>query len=481
MKKIKENYRKIINERLEKEKTHIIKNFRKDFKVLLVYPNSYYVGMSNLGFHSIYAILNSLPNVTCERSFLPEFDLKPLSYETLNFPLSFDLIIFSISFEIDFLNLIKFLELSEIPIFSKDRHGYPYIAVGGIAVTLNYRSISKVADYFLIGEGEELIVDFVNKVMNGEKADKIFYPDKKRVIYTGDYVCHSVISTNDTEFSDTLLVEIARGCHFKCKFCAASYNYSPYRIKKFDKILDVFEREIDIFNKVGIVGASVTSHPDFLNICKWLNSNQIKFTLTSLRLDTVTTNILEELKKGGNKTFTVAVESGSEDLRNKLGKKLSDKIIFNAIEKFIESKIVDLKFYFMIGFPFENFTDIENIVKIVKDIKDIYLSKRKILKKLGSFSISVNPFIPKPNTPFYKYNMEKEDVLNVKIKYLKDKFRKIANINFQNENLYSAYLQGLLSKTDMDLTDLLIEKNEKDFKNKAFFKKNYKLFEKFIF
>ncbi len=471
---------------MRKEKSLLLNNFRKKNKILLVYPNTYYVGMSNLGFQTIYKILNSREDIFCERAFLEDDFSKPKSLENNRFAAEFDVIIFSISFEIDFFNVIKFLKLSGFPLKRKERADFPPVIAGGIAITLNYKPLLNIVDYFITGDGEESVCETVNSLLKGEKPQNITGVVSSeennvtsRAIYRGDIICHSVIATENTEFSNTLLVEIARGCPYKCNFCAVSYNCAPYRIHKTGKIKEIIEKSLPVFDKVGIVGASVTSHPEFIDLCKWLNSKNIPFSITSLRLDTVSDNLIEELIKGGNNTFAVAVESCSEDLRKRINKRLSDSEIFDAMEKFINHKVLNLKIYIIVGLPYETFEHVEKIVTFVRRIKEMYLMKRKELKNLGSITVSVNPFIPKSNTPFFEFKMDNEESLTNKIKFLLKHLNKIPNVKMVCEDIYRAYMQGLLSKGDEKITNLFIEKALNNISHKRFFKKYYNVYENY--
>ncbi len=479
--------RKYIKEILRKkssEKPILLNNFKKKYKVLLVYPNSYFIGMSNLGFHTIYKIINSHELFCCERCFIPEYNLKPLSFETQNFPEFFDIIIFSVSFEIDFINVIKFLQLSGIPLLKKDRKNFPIIAAGGIAITLNYKPLRNIIDYFIIGEGEDLINQFLLKIVNSEEPEELkgIVGDTKesteRAVYNGTFA-HSIFCTKETEFSETFLIEIARGCKYNCNFCAASYNYSPYRINRFEKIQIILDKFLSLYKKVGIVGSTVTSHPDFIKICSYISEKKIPFSVTSLRLDSLNFDILDALLLGGNKSFTVAVEAATDTLREKINKKLTTEQIFEAISKFMHKKIINLKFYFIIGLPYESFDDVVEIVSFINQVRELYLSKKYFLKHLGVFQISINPFIPKANTPFYRFSMEKPEDLNKKIEYLKRNLNKIPNVNVKFENLELAYIQGLIAKGDFDLDKFLIEISKNKIKSKSILKKHFDMFEKY--
>ena len=444
---------------------------KNKLKVLLYYPNNYYAGMSNLGFQTIFHKLKQNQEVYCERGFYP--DIK--SYENnLSFN-EFDIIIFSISFEIDFLNIIEILLKTGISIYKKDRKR-PFIAAGGIAITLNPYILKDIFDVEFIGEGEELIDEFIYTYLNDKDFNDIkgIFLDNQNISkrkYKGDYVCHSVMLTKKTEFSNSLLIEIARGCPFSCKFCAVSYNYKPFRPRKLKNILEILNNFKEFYKKAGIISSNVCSHPDFLKICDFLLKNNKKFSISSLRLDTLNDEIVKILKRGGITTFTVAIEAGSEKLRKIINKKLTDEHIFEAIELFVKNRILNLKFYFMIGIPFEEFQDIEQIVVLIKKIKIIYLANKNYLKHFGKFTISINPFIPKRETPFFDYNIDTIDNLKIKQNFLKRELSKIPNVKVIFENIYNSYLQSYLSKFDHKFLPLLIEKVEKGISNKKFIDK----------
>ncbi len=456
-----------IDDLISKEIDLYPKKWNKNFKkILLYYPNDYFVGMSNLGFHTILKKINELPDVVCERSFYPFL----YSFESKTFITNFDVVIFSISFEIDFLHVIEVLRNAKIPYF-KNQRSKPLLVAGGIAITLNPFLMKDIFDVQLIGEGEELIVEFLNAYFNSGKFENIngvFIEEKtiNRRIYNGNYVAHNTIITPFTEFPNTLLIEIERGCPYSCYFCASTYNYRPYRERDKNLICELVNIYKDKINKVGLIGSSVLSHKNFLEIGEYILSLGLNFSVSSMRLNKITDENVKLLKKANNKTFTVAIEAGNEKLRKKINKKLSDDEIFTAIEIFIRYKILNLKFYFMIGFPEEEIEDVKSIVNMVKKIKFLYLKNKKYLKRFGKFTLSVNPFIPKRNTPFFKYKIEDLNILKNKIKYLQEEIKKIPNVEIIFENIYNSYLQYILSTGDSSIIKFLIECSEKKFNTK---------------
>ncbi len=450
---------------------------KNKLKVLIYYPNKYYVGMSNLGFHTVYHILKQIPEVYCERGFYPEL----YSYDTKTNIKDFEIIIFSVSFEIDFMNIIELLINAGIELDVEKREK-PFIIAGGIAITLNPFLFRNIFNLQLIGEGEELVKEFIYEYINGknfEKIEGIYTKNTKepiRRLYNKEFVAHSVILTPKTEFSNTLLIEIARGCPFACKFCAVSYNYRPFRIRNKDYIFSIIELHKKRFKKVGLISSNVCSHPDFLEIGEYLLNMNKKFSISSLRIDTLNDEIVQLLKRAGNNTFTIGIETGSEILRKKINKKLTNEQIFSAIDILIKNKILNLKFYFLIGLPEETFDDIVEIVNTIKKIQRTYLSKRKDLKHLGKFIISINPFIPKRNTPFFNFKIEVKNILEKKYNYLKRELKKIPNVIVTFENLYLAYLQYFLSTQNEKILPELIKKVKYNISNKKFIDKINKIY-----
>ncbi len=445
---------------------------KNKIKVLLYYPNSYYIGMSNLGFQTIFHILKTIPEIYCERGFYPDLN----SFETKTPLKNFDLIIFSISFETDFINIIDILLKAEIEIFSEKRNK-PFLAAGGIAITLNPYLFRNVFDIQFIGEGEELIKEFIYEFLakrDFSKIKGIFTKTNnlpKRRVYNKDFVSHSVILTHDTIFSNTLLIEIARGCPFSCNFCAVSYNYKPFRPRKKEKIQSIIDMHKDSYQKIGLISSNVCSHPAFFEIGEYILKLDKKFSISSLRLDTLKEETIDLLKKANNNTFTVAVETGSENLRKKINKKLTNAQIFKAIDIFIKKKVLNLKFYFLVGLPEETVNDILEIVNIIKKIKNMYMKNRNYLKHFGKFTISINPFIPKRNTPFFDYKIEEINSLKQKYSFLKKELKKIPNVEIIFENIYSAYLQYYLSTQDENFIPELINKIKYRLSNKKFIDK----------
>ena len=327
--------------RLEKECGYVIKSGAQ-LKFALVYPNLYNVGMSNLGIHIIYQLLNSMPNVSCERFFLPEVT----SLETQTPLNKFDVIGFAVSFEQDYFNVVKMLQLAKIKLRADERTKFdPVIIAGGPCATFNPAPLSLIFDAFVIGEGEVILPPFMEVVSENlprlETLEKIsqvpgvyvpkffdyeynadgtikkiyplttnHYPLKRQWLKNLDeFPAHSVIITDDTEFN-MYLIETARGCGHHCRFCMAGYCFRKPR----NRSLEILKAEVDAAKiygkKIGLMGAAISDYPQINELCKYILDANLEMSVASFRADSVTKELVEALVKSGLKTLTVAPEVG---------------------------------------------------------------------------------------------------------------------------------------------------------------------------
>jgi radical SAM superfamily enzyme YgiQ (UPF0313 family) len=258
----------------------------------------------------------------------------------------------------------------------------------------------------------------------------------------------SRIFTPDTEFSGMHLVEISRGCGRGCRFCTAGFIYLPPRIRHPKNILDEIEPGLKNAEKVGLVSAAVSDYPFINSLCAPLIAKGKKVSVSSLRMDSTTDELVDALKESGHKTMTFAPEAGTERLRNVINKGISEDDILKSVEMAISRGILNAKLYFLIGLPTETDEDIEGIVKLAKRIKKEVLALTKEAGRIGTITLSINPFIPKPWTPFQWSPMEDMKSLGNKLKYIKESLKKEGNIEVIHESPKDSYLQALLSRGD---------------------------------
>ncbi len=464
-----------------KSKT-VIKKGKSLIKAALVYPNTYRAGMSNLGFQTVYKLANKIEFVLCERVFWskPEknSDKSPKSIETgLNLD-KFDIIMFSISFENDFLNLIQLLAQSGIPLRSSDRNHFhhPLVAAGGVACFLNPEPISPFIDCFLLGEAECLLENFFDEFAKNRDKQSLLKNLEQKI--SGSYVpglntknrlpvkvqylksletvtsCTTILSS-DTVFKNTFLIETFKGCPHGCRFCSAGFIYRPPRIYPSKNIYNAMDKALGKTDKIGLVSSAIADHPAIMDICSYGLRHKFQLSFSSLRADKLNTTFIEALSNSKIKTATLAPEAGSKRMRKIINKNIDEKDILDAVKKLVNAGIMNLKLYFMIGLPFEQIKDVHAIVELTKNIKSVFLEESKKRKKIGTITLSINPFIPKPATPFQWAAMEDEKTLKTKVDIIRQGLKKIANIKINIESLKKAKIHALLSCGDHDTANIL--------------------------
>ena len=452
---------------LDKETGYTIKH--GGFKFALTYPNFYRVGMSNLGLHIIYQLLNNRADTSCERFFMPEnVDEMPLSVETQT-PLNrFNVVGFSISFEQDYFNVVKILKSAKIPVKSNQRTDFdPILIAGGPCATFNPAPLASIFDAFVIGEGEVILpqlMDVLTANKNLSRADLlqkisevqgVYVPAEKNFPVTrqfvknlDEYPAHSVIITDDTEFNMYLL-ETARGCGRHCRFCMAGYCFRRPRNRSL-KILQKVIDDAKIYGKkFGLMGAAISDYPQINELCKYILDNGLTMSVASFRADSVTAELVDALAKSGLKTLTIAPEVGSEKMRRVTNKGITEENVFDAVKLGISAGIKNFKLYFMIGLPFEDMTDVDAIAELVIKLKNFVSD--------GKFTLSVNPFIPKPFTPFQWAAMADKKYLNAALKNLRGRLKSFRDVEIISESLKSARVQAILSRGDEKLSDLVAQ------------------------
>jgi len=484
----------------------IIKDWRKiDFSFGLVYPNVYRLGMSSYSIRLLYFLINSFKDIACERIFLPD-DIKikfPASkdYSSKNqlrsienkvLPNEFDILGFSFHSENDLKNILWILDKVRIPLSFKERQKrnksenpkLPLIIAGGPVVTSNPMSFSRIFDVLFIGDSEDNLklffqifkkyknekIDYREFLENTSQIEGIFIPAlnnkvKRAVLKNLDESPNPIfqLSSNDPKeksiFQNNFFVEINRGCPYKCKFCISSFHNSPFRNRSYESIKNVIEDGINYsnFDTISLIGSCVSSHPKFKQICELIINTGIRLTIPSIRIDHLTTEVIQLLEKATIKTVTIAPEAGSESLRFGLGKKISNEKIISVLTQIRESQIKNVKFYFLIGLPGESEENIDDIIKLLKTVDQLGF-------KRNSLRVNVNPFIPKLNTPYEKeitfYLKDNIQELTKKYQKLVRELKELASIKIKFKNLKliikNARLQAMISLGNQEVSDLLL-------------------------
>ena len=454
---------------------------------VMLFPNSYEVGMSSLGFHIIYEMIATNENFSVKRAFIENLNDKIVTYETNESLYNFDIIFISLSFELDYINLFKGLKNSGLLVDYKtrDRKNSPILFIGGPAVTLNPEIVANYLDVIYIGEAETNFNLMLETVSNGiknnlprheilnslSKIEGLYIPSNFNPIYDNEnkfigfkeqtrikrqikrdltFGARSVFVTDKRAFSSEFLIETGRGCEQGCKFCMSTTTYRPVRKFNKDLLIESINKYNKYFESVGLVGAAVSSHPKIKELAKSILDSNKEASFSSLRADYIDEEFLEILKRMNVKTISLAPESGSESLRFSVGKRITNKCFFDVIGK-LSDIVKIIRFYFIVGLPNETEDNVKEIINFIKEA-------RAVLNELKSnirLVLSVNPFIPKAFTPYGIYPMLDEKTLKKRFEFLKKEIFKIKNTEIKIESLKESYVQGLFSRGDRRVGDML--------------------------
>jgi radical SAM superfamily enzyme YgiQ (UPF0313 family) len=470
---------------------------RGRFRVALAWPNLYFVGMSNLGFQGVFQLFNAHHDCLCERVFLPDdADAQQLetsgarlrSFESGTPLRDFDVVAFSVSFENDYLHVLRMLRLAGIPLRARDRGPRdPVVVFGGAAVFLNPEPLAPFADVMAVGEGEALVPRLLDALLGSETprkaldalraSDGFYVPGRYEVHHHADGTIQrvdgdgpvvrqrawpgrmpmpqSLILTPHTEMSMKFMVEISRGCPCMCRFCWAGYNYLPVRGFSRREIVERAREVRSLTNRIGLVSTAVCDHPEIDGIVDDLSALGYEVSVASLRLDDLTPQFVFKLADTGVQGLTLAPECGSDRMRRILNKQFSNDEILDKASWIFENGIQNLKLYYMVGLPFEQHADVESIVELTGRIRERMLEAGRKRGRLGRIHPSVNPFVPKPGTPFQWLAMEDPKQTDRKLQYLRKAFGRIPNVDAILKSARTGVTQSLLALGDRRMADAM--------------------------
>jgi len=461
--------------RLSREQGTVIKDWGGRIPIALIYPNSYYVGMSNLGLHTIYSLLNSYSEVVCERAFWEKEDrdkkLAILSLESQR-PLSdFAVLAFSITYELDYFNVAQILKASGIPLYAADRdERHPVVIAGGPCIIANPLPLSPFFDCLCIGEAEPILpamLPVLSEGIAGKRSDILEALASLPGIYVplvhsetpvvrqwannlDDFPTTSSILTPDTELGGLYLIEIERGCNWGCRFCLVNKCFQPVRFRSMDKLIEQASLGLRFRKRIGLVGPVVSDHPQLEELLIKLRQMGAGLSISSLRVRPLSRIVLREMANGGAQTIALAPEAGSERLRQVIKKDISEDDILEAMEKVAEQGIKQLKLYFMIGLPTETDEDIEGIIKLTLSCKET-LDKQPTGCRI---TLNVAPFVPKAGTPFQWLPVAPLPTLNRRLSLLKNSLPP-KGIKVKSESPAWSQVQGVLARGDVKLSEVL--------------------------
>ncbi|HXX57332.1 MAG TPA: radical SAM protein [Thermodesulfovibrionales bacterium] len=472
---------------LAAEKGTIHKEPGGKVNVCLVYPNTYHIGMSSLGFQGIYTLLNERHDVVCERAFLPDegdreeyirTGTEIFSMESGR-PLNrFQIVAFSVSFENDYPHIPAILAMSKIPFRREERSGnHPLLVVGGVCASFNPEPIADFFDVCFIGEAEETLPEFIEafrhsdgredllarvdgieglylpglytvSYSDGRIADRTASgsaPERVKRRFVRDISSHSFrqsIITPETEFSSMYLLEAMRGCPWSCRFCVAGSVYKPVRKKDPATLTREIRDSRSVTARVGLIGPSLTDYPPIRDV---LCIDGVDFSITSLRASPLSAELIGFLK--GHRSVSIAPESGTERLRRVIDKRITEEDILETSRLILSAGVDNLRLYFMVGLPTEDEQDIEGIITLVRKIRDG--------TPRGNIVLTLSTFVPKPFTPFQWHPMEKAEVVKRRLHTIKKALIPVKGVKVFHDVPKYAYMQGLFARGDRRVSRVL--------------------------
>lgn len=500
---------------LSKETGYIRKPHGSRLRVALLFPSTYWVGMSNLGFQTVYRLFNAQDDIVCERAFLPPkqelaeqlASKAPLLTLESQTPVGdFDVVAFSVSFEWDYVNVLTLLRLAGIPRRAAERsERHPLVVIGGAVTFVNPEPLALFADVIAAGEGEVLVPALESAFREAsDRRDLLrrlalergFYvpsllepqyapdgtlsgyapagdtaapwPVQKAAVRTTDALDPPATSifTPETEFGSRFLVEVVRGCANLCRFCWAGYNYLPVRAFPADRILQLAETARRHSSKVGLVSIALCDHPEIERILARLHEMGYAISPASLRLDDLTEPIVRVLRDSGERSITIAPETGSDRLRRVINKTVTNDEILDRADLIFASGMENLKLYFMIALPTETDEDLVAIRDLTLQLRERMVQHARSRGRIGRIVGSVNPLIPKPGTAYQWLPMEDPATIERKIKRLKSLLAGIDNVFFNIKSERHSYYQALLSLGDRRVAPAIeaAERNGQDWR-----------------
>lgn len=485
----------------EPETGSVRKQWGSAIPVALVYPNDYRVGMANLGFQFVYRLINAHPGFLAERFFFPDsragknaWRTSPLSEESGRSLSDFRIVAFSVPFENDYAAVPAALLAAGIAPLQKDRGPFdPVVVAGGVSVSMNPEPLAAFLDLAFIGEMAEpldaagllealadLISDGSKRCVRGEILDSlrevpgVYVPSAYDFRYAADGLIAEIIPrpwfpsrvravkrrskevsvpvssmfTPEAEFGESCLMEINRGCSRGCRFCAGGWIHFPVRYADKDR----FQRHLDAAvaggKTIGLIGSDLARHPQLVEILSGIVEKGGRFSLSSIRPDGLTPEVIDLMVRSGQKTATLAPETASPRMKKIIGKEIPSQRFYELVHGLVTAGIPNIRFYFMVGLPGEEDEDAEAIVEFVRESRRIFVEASRPRGRIGRIAIQLNPFVPKPWTPFQWAGMAQAAVLEKRLRIVKQGLKRIPNLVVRSESVREALVQAVLSRGD---------------------------------
>ena len=478
--------KKNLQQRLAGEEGAIVKEWGGKGTVALCYPNSYAIGMGNLALHALYRILNEAGDALCERAFLPDRrelteharTRTPLMSIESQRPLAeFDTVALTISFENDLLNLLPILDLARIPHRADERPAEsPLIIAGGAMPTLNPRPLARIADAIALGEAEAFADDLIPLISSPlPKMERLEAMSKlpgvwvPRLVGSPDGIAprftpeldrwptETIVHSPAAEFGAMHLIEIQRGCPFRCRFCATPAIYGRPRRRSLEAVIAMVDDGLSRRKKFGLIGAHILSHPQFEEIARAIHSRGATFSPSSVRASDIDDAKAKLLAQSGHRSIALGIEAGEERLRDAIGKELSDAQLFDSIGILAKNGITNLRLYMMIGLPGEGAGELDAIVALARRAREEIRAHAPKGARQTSVALTLSPFVPKPGTPFAGELFAGETALKNRIREIRAALGRERGIEVSADAPLSAAIEAYFASADEGCVEFLEE------------------------
>ncbi|HKI01817.1 MAG TPA: radical SAM protein [Thermoanaerobaculia bacterium] len=453
-------------------------------RLALAYGNTYHVGMSSLGYQRSYELVHARPDWSCERFFSDGFGM-PLSVESRRPLDEFRCVAFSVSFEEDYVNLLQMLDRARIAMRRRDRQPWdPVIVMGGSCASINPLPMSEFVDVFALGAAENVLPALLAALEEEEDREAVierlaaqdgFYvPAFHRPEEGGDelpklnklelseeqmkqpgFLPTTAIVTPNTEFSEKFLIEMSRGCPEKCRYCWATFGMGRFRWHPTEYILASLDRARSVTDQLGFVATAVGDHPDIEKILREANGLGFRTSVSSIRIPAVVEGVLDALHASGDRSITLAPETGTDELRVKMGKPITNETLLGKIRLIFQHGFTQLKLYFIVGLPGETMEDVEGILDLAGRAKAIMLEEAARTGVIGNIHLGVNVLVPKPFTPWQREPMDDERSLKEKIAVLRKGVARMPNVSIGSISVRQAIWQTYISKAGSDAAEVI--------------------------
>ncbi len=449
------------------------------YTLALAYPNTYFIGMSSLGFQRTWELVSRRPDWACER-FFADGSGRPRSVET-DTPLdAFGAIAFSVSFEEDFVHLVRMLDRAGVPTLRSERGDRDSLVVmGGSCATINPLPMVDFVDVFALGAAENVLPPLQNALERGPDREGVleslaaepgFFvprhhdpetlaeaPKLHKLDLTTEqmrapgHLPTTAIVTPQTEFSEKFLVEMSRGCPEKCRYCWATFGMGTFRSHPTEFILDSLERARGVTDQLGFVATAVGDHPEIERILLEANALGFRTSVSSIRIPAVTDGVLAAIRSSGGRSITLAPETGSDELRVKLNKPIPNSVLLDKVRLIFRHGFTQLKLYFIVGLPHETMEDVEAILEVARECRSIMLEELTPSGVVGNIHLGTNILVPKPYTGYQREPMEDRRGVEEKLAHLRRGVARLPNVSMGSVSYRQAVWQTYISKGGPDV------------------------------